>query len=432
MIQNDSLIKLVPTLLEGLALFYLAGHIFAAKVSRARRYLANVCFYLLDFCIVFLFQDGPYIPFIKIAMICLLIVAWARYVYRVPILNGIFLAIFQYSYWAVTDLLFVSIASLIWGELTNMLQNHYLPYLVIKTAELVLIVVFCHIFRRRQDISWQSSMRMLAFPVCILGVVFYLASIAVESPLYAARLLNCILFLLIADIGSIYLLGYLEELQSRAEFDRSFRQNLQMVHQNVDSWKDAYLEQRSYTHDFQNKLAVLQGLANQAGTPAELQAYLDELLQNQPSCAYCLDTHRPVADVLLSQKQALAKSCGIRMKMNLDDLSAFPLSDDELVIVFSNLLDNAVEACRKIPDSQQRWIHFKAKVEGSTGYLYVENSTQEPVKIIDNRIVASRRHDSQLHGFGLKNVLYVLNQNHGVYHLSYHEDTHSFRFAAQI
>ena len=432
MIQNEMLIRLFPTLLEGLALFYLADHIFAAKVSRARRYLANVCFYLLDCCIIYLFQDGPYIPLIKIAMVCLLIAAWAMYVYRVSILNVIFLAFFQFSYWFIADLLFVSVASLIWGDLINVLQNYYLLYLVIKTAELVLIAAFCRLFRRRRDISWQSTLRMLAFPVCILWVVFYLFFIAIEAPLYAAKLLNCIPLLLAADIGSLYLLGYLEDLQARADFDRSLRQNLQMVQQNMDSWKDAFLEQRRYTHDFQNKLAVLRGLASRDGTSAELQAYLDELLQNQPTCTYCVDTHRPVADVLLSQKQALARNHEIRMTLDLDDLSAFPLSDDDLVIVFSNLLDNAVNACCKIPVPEQRWILFKAKVEDSTGYLYVENATQDPVKIIGSHVVPSARTTSPLHGFGLKNVLYVLDKNNAIYHMDYREETHSFRLIAQI
>lgn len=428
MIQNEMLIKLFPTLLEGLSLFYLADHIFAAKVSRARRYLANICFYLLDCCIIYLFQSMT-LP--KLALVCLLIACWASYVYRVSIPNVIFLAFFQFSYWAITDLLFVSVASLIGGDLTNVLQNYYLLYLVIKTAELVMIAAFCRLFRRRRDISWQSSLRMLAFPVCILWVAFYLVFIAIEAPLYAAKLLNCILLLLAADIGSLYLLGYLEELQARADFDRTFRQNLQMVQQNVDSWKDAFLEQRRYTHDFQNKLAVLRGLASRAGTNAELQAYLDELLQNQPT-DYCLDTHRPVADVLLNQKQALAKNHEIRMTLDLDDLSAFPLSDDDLVIVFSNLLDNAVNACCKIPVPEQRWIRFKAKVEDSTGYLYVENATQEPVKIIGNHVVPSARTTSPLHGFGLKNVLYVLDKNNAIYHMNYHAESHSFRLIAQI
>ena len=95
----------------------------------------------------------------------------------------------------------------------------------------------------------------------------------------------------------------------------------------------------------------------------------------------CLDTHRPIADVLLSQKQALAKSHEIQVKLDLDDLSVFPLSDDDLVVVFSNLFDNAIEACQKIPVRQQRKIVFKVKIEDGAGYIYMENTTQAPVQI---------------------------------------------------
>ena len=148
--------------------------------------------------------------------------------------------------------------------------------------------------------------------------------------------------------------------------------------------------------------------------------------------SYCLDTHRPIADVLLSQKQALAKSSEIEVKMELDDLSAFPLSDDDLVIVFSNLFDNAIEACHKIPAKEQRKILFKAKLEDGIGYIYMENTTQEPVQILNNRIAATSKRNPVLHGFGLKNVFYVLDKNQAVYKISYHKDTHSFWFFAQI
>ena len=47
-LEDDFCIKLLPTLLEVLELFYFAEHFLTAKVSRAKRYLANVCFYLLD------------------------------------------------------------------------------------------------------------------------------------------------------------------------------------------------------------------------------------------------------------------------------------------------------------------------------------------------------------------------------------------------
>ena len=52
MMKNDILIRFVPTFLEVLALFYFAEHFLTAKVSRIKRYIANTCFYLLDYCAI--------------------------------------------------------------------------------------------------------------------------------------------------------------------------------------------------------------------------------------------------------------------------------------------------------------------------------------------------------------------------------------------
>lgn len=87
-LEDDFCIKLLPTLLEVLELFYFAEHFLTAKVSRAKRYLANVCFYLLDCGAIYCFQEAP--P-VKYAMVTLLIVLWARYVYQTSVINGVFL-----------------------------------------------------------------------------------------------------------------------------------------------------------------------------------------------------------------------------------------------------------------------------------------------------------------------------------------------------
>lgn len=301
-LEDDFCIKLLPTLLEVLELFYFAEHFLTAKVSRAKRYLANVCFYLLDCGAIYCFQEAP--P-VKYAMVTLLIVLWARYVYQTSVINGVFLLCFQFSYWYSMDLFFVSIASFLGGDASTQPEHFAVLYTLIKAAELLIVVAVCRSCCRHRD---ESNLRILAFPVCVLCVSVYLLSIVLEEPRYAAKLLGCIMLLLAVDILSIYLLEYLEERQYDAAFHTALKQNLQMINANIDSWKEAYMEQRRYTHDFQNKLLDLRGLAGKEGTPAKLQAYLNELLHDTRPCAYCLDTHRPIADALLSQKQALAKS----------------------------------------------------------------------------------------------------------------------------
>lgn len=136
-------------------------------------------------------------------------------------------------------------------------------------------------------------------------------------------------------------------------------------------------------------------------------------------------------DIILNQKFAIAKSRNIRFTFQLDDLSAFPLADDALITVLSNLIDNAIEASEKIEDPQARFISLKMRVEPQAAFLYIENTTAEPVLIQNNRILTTKKNPLE-HGYGLQNVISVLNQNHALYLLNYDSEAHIFSFSAQI
>ena len=74
-------------------------------------------------------------------------------------------------------------------------------YTLIKAVELMIVVAVCHSCCRHRDASWQSVLRILAFPVCVLCISVYLFFIMMEEPQYAAELLSCMMLLLAADIA---------------------------------------------------------------------------------------------------------------------------------------------------------------------------------------------------------------------------------------
>ena len=57
-----------------------------------------------------------------------------------------------------------------------------------------------------------------------------------------------------------------------------------------------------------------------------------------------LNTHNPLLDALLSKKYEEAARKGVMMYFDLSDLKDIPLDRTHLVIVVSNLLNNAIEA----------------------------------------------------------------------------------------
>lgn len=111
-----------------------------------------------------------------------------------------------------------------------------------------------------------------------------------------------------------------------------------MEQDNIVAWMNAYDNQRKQTHEYQNQLSLLHGLAEQEAPDGELVQYLEQLLQTDLSTALFVKTGRTVVDVILNQKNAIAQEKQITLKVHLDDLSNFALPDDALTIVLQILL----------------------------------------------------------------------------------------------
>ena len=90
-----------------------------------------------------------------------------------------------------------------------------------------------------------------------------------------------------------------------------------------------------------------------------------------------------------------------------------------------------LKVCKEIPDSRNRTILLKMRTTEVAGFLYLENSTARDVEIHDNRIVL-RETGSLEHGYGLKNVMAVLDCMDALYVFDYRQSEHLLSFSAQF
>ena len=142
-------------------------------------------------------------------------------------------------------------------------------------------------------------------------------------------------------------------------------------------------------------------------------------------------TGRNVVDILLTQKYSAAIKNQISFQMQLGDLSTFPLSDEELIVVLSNLLDNAFNACMAVSSFDERKVLLKMRTKEAAGFLYLENRTAHDIEILDNKIVAPKNKSIE-HGYGLKNVTAILENINALYVFDYNSQKHLFSFSAQF
>lgn len=133
-----------------------------------------------------------------------------------------------------------------------------------------------------------------------------------------------------------------------------------------------------------------------------------------------------ITDALLSRQYENAARQGVLMYFDLCDLRRIPLTDQDLVILISNLLNNATEAARGCDRPE---VYLRIKMNRREVVISVRNRVEANVVLADGQMPRTTKKDPG-HGIGLANVKDVLDKYPAEYTLSCKERW--FRFTCAI
>lgn len=185
-----------------------------------------------------------------------------------------------------------------------------------------------------------------------------------------------------------------------------------------DYYKDVKLmvENCLYTaHDLKNHIIVLSNYARQNNL-SKIETYLDKIGQPVKEFAQYIWCENEVLNLIINTKLQEAKRNSINVEISVEK-SKFVVSDNELCTILSNLLDNAIEACKKI-EPDLRWICVKICEESGCTIIKVSNSILDvPVKRNESFVSSKGSH----HGLGLKSVKTIVHKYNGDVSCSFDE-----------
>ena len=421
--------------LESIMLFILASGFFQRRKSLTFT-IASFCLATASTCLLIYFFGSIFS--LKYLIVFLALALWVFVAYETSIIKCMFPVAFLMAYLSLVDNIVITLVSSTMGrpsqELLGTPESYYMICFFTKTIELFVIVIIRTWLRKHFADEYSGLLdwlKVLFFPLSILLVSVYLVRIYYLVPEISHELVICNAILLVLDVISILVLSYLERQQAAVKDNIILRQNMKTQLDNVEAWQKAYDGQRKQTHDFQNQLLVIHGLVEQQEQKEKLLRYIESLQPMESLGTMLVRTHRTAVDIILNQKFYIAENRGIRFTTQLDDLTSFPLPDDALISVLSNLMDNAIEAAEKLENGQNRFISLKMKVEPDAAFLHIENSTAQPVHIVNNKVQTTKKNPIE-HGYGLQNVTSILERYKSIYHLNYDKDTEVFSFSAQI
>lgn len=127
-----------------------------------------------------------------------------------------------------------------------------------------------------------------------------------------------------------------------------------------------YEQTQSFRHDIKNHLSVLDGLLK-SGRARQAERYLQKLETTVKALSFSSQTGNPVVDILLADKCALAGQQGIQTEISLALPRSGQVDDLDWCILFSNALDNALQA-------HSSWLRVTGKRQGDFYLLVFENA----------------------------------------------------------
>lgn len=165
-------------------------------------------------------------------------------------------------------------------------------------------------------------------------------------------------------------------------------------------------------HDVKNHFIVLKKYEKEKEWE-KLHNYLDEISRGFLGNSVENWTGNRVIDLILNQKKAEAEKKQIEINIHTETVVKMPISDSEIISLFGNLLDNAIEACEKIKEGK-RWISVRIEKQNSLIFIEIMNSIAEPPLQKNGKLI-SRKADGEMHGYGLKSVRYIVDKYEGVF-----------------
>lgn len=285
----------------------------------------------------------------------------------------------------------------------------------------VLVAYFAHKWKTERALESPQALVMSFFPgiTVVLNVVLMIS--AEDKP---ADFLMLLLTLGLTVAVLIHM-GIVQMFNEQMAQQQALHVQAALERERAEALMDSYTTQRRLTHEFTNHIAALDALLRQ-GDLTGAQEYLSSVSKVVAAGTTILDTHNPLLDSLLSRKYEEAAQQGVELYFDLCDLKDLPFCGTDLVIVISNLLDNAIRAAAQAKPPE---VYLRARRNEEEYLISVRNRVQKDLELVDGELPRSTKAEPG-HGMGLVNVREVLDRCRCEYTLSCRDRW--FRFTCAV
>lgn len=183
-----------------------------------------------------------------------------------------------------------------------------------------------------------------------------------------------------------------------------------LIRKYCDEVESMYTKMRGWRHDYHNHIQALQA-SMALENYDEVNAYLRQLNDDLTNVDTTVKTGRVMVDAILNGKMNIAAQNKIAVNAKAKIPEGVPVTDVDLCVIIGNLLDNAVEENRKLPE-EDRFIRIYLGQKNTQFYLAFTNAAGKKREKQGALFQSAKGAD---HGFGLVRVESIVKKYGGLF-----------------
>ncbi|EOC99988.1 sensor histidine kinase [Caldisalinibacter kiritimatiensis] len=397
--------------------------------NKLRITLFILCYAIFTFWIASSMPTGYHTIVIVVFSILIL-----SFITNSPLFVSLISVIISSIYILIIELIVVLVATLFLNLSVNKIMDIPTVRLSLASISKVLeLSIAVLIYKKRQSPlikRFSTHYRTTAVYHSLLGAFFmgtfifslnYIVNSKTDIFLY--EILLFILFIIYLALGILDQIERIKLIKIEKKFNlqKEYVNNLETIVNII----------RREKHDFANHINTIYAMCmiNKPNTVERIKKYLEKLSVNLKGSYHFYSTGNDYIDGLLAVKSNYAFENNINFEVDFEQpLTCISISDNDLISIISNIIDNAFEVLIHKPDD--RVVSISTYIENQEFYLSIANNGEKIPKELLSKIFqdgfSTKKSNKEDHGFGLYIVKKLVSKNSGEITVSSNENETEF------
>lgn len=345
------------------------------------------------------------LPVFMAAYLCYSLLFKARTGYRV------FIVMIYMTLLLISEFVVMGILNIVFGDGWSgyIWQGMIMSYIV--------YILFIFIFKKFFATGFKGVPYRYAVSITITLVLFFASLYVISDIIYEIEIRVRLTYFVIGIVIFVAVIMLVYIFSSLCNYYNLYIESSEKVmvdnviqahYKNVEKINS---EMAKLAHDYKNQINTLKTLIKYD----KAESYIDEISKKLEK-TITQYTGNNIADIVINDKVKSARDKNIDIKI-IGYMDKNNISPYDICSLFSNILDNAIEASEK---SLNKRIIFKLDSKGDYIHIHCENTYDRDPVVMNNCILSNKK--SLNHGIGLKIIDEIVKKYKGYMDIKYEDN----------